>query len=156
MNTSTKRKLLRLADFIEQLPRKAFKMDQWVQDPKGFWDSEQTDYEIGKENVHTCGTACCIGGWYLINKGYHIDSFGDAFKKNDKGNARDAFVVAQEEIGLSYYEAERLFLANYWPGYKEGYYSDTLDRYVDGKQTKFKETPKGAAKRIRHFVATGE
>lgn len=128
-----KRKLEAFAKFVEKLPRKSFNMHDWVIPGKKF------DFEKGvnKDNIHSCGTQCCLAGWRAVQKGHTLTSSGML-----RGTDLYAPVFAREDLGLTIGEDERLFYPNGWPLNENG---DPM----------FKSTPKGAAARIRYLVANG-
>jgi hypothetical protein len=130
MNT---RKMESLAKFIEKLPKKAFDMSNWV-----------VGYPVGgtvsKSTMHTCGTACCIGGWQAVKSGYSLDKVGTAYKGNNAfGHSSE---LAANQLGLTYEEENKLFYSQSWPRTKTG-------------KAKFSNTPKGAAARIRYMIKEG-
>lgn len=133
MKNSAKRKLKNLAKFIASVPKKHFDMYVWAHSKK--MDKKGEDI-VCEENANLCGTACCLAGWQVIRKGYCINE--DAIVKTKKGKEVGYTPdVARKQLGLSESEASKLFEPIQWPG-------------------DFPRTPKGAAKRIRHFVETGE
>lgn len=144
MNAEVKKKLLCLADWIETLPEQKFDMGQWSSsvgevhlDPE---DSTKTLNQYGSE----CATACCIAGWVVLAKGHTVK--GVSVLTESYFSTDLVPLKAREILGLTPEETEALFYPGNWPGCAE-----TNDPY-----TKFPNTPKGAADRIRHFVQTGE
>jgi hypothetical protein len=128
MNQNTKRKLERLAKFIEKLPKSRFYMNTWG---SGY------SCVVADE----CGTHHCIGGWALARKGYTVSRWTAT---DASGKGVDPREKAQEILGLSNGEADLLFFAENWP-------------YKPNTSTKmFLDTPKGAAARIRYLIKEGK
>jgi hypothetical protein len=139
MDKNKAAKLERFAQFIEKLPRKAFNMSDWVIPGKKFDASEG----VNKNNIHSCGTQCCLAGWRAVQKGRTLDANGMVRVKGSSLQDVYAPKFAREDLGLTMAEDEKLFYPNGWPLKEDG--------------TKmFKPTPKGAAARIRRLIATGE
>ena len=138
MNSSTKRKLERFAKFIETLPRKAFGMNEWVNIP---YSSEVKS--VNKQTAFDCGTKCCLAGWEGIRRNKELTDNGTIVNRKP-GEKRHVEDFARESLGLTIEESFKLFLPGSWP------YNNLSGREM------FNETPKGAAKRIRYFIKTGE
>jgi hypothetical protein len=131
-----KEKMLALADFIEKVPDDKFHM--------GFF-GKPANYEsrrvVCKEDLNVCGTACCIAGYVVVNKGYCVTPGGFVYDDIDESDyIGQAETLAARELRLDSDQATALFFDRNWP-------------------YQFKEdanNPKVAAQRIRHMVETGE
>lgn len=127
MKAHHKKRLLRLADFLEGLKPKEFDIDSFVDRP-------------GKDGrVGSCGTVACACGWAAtipefrraglrINQTLVYGIYFITYKGMEDG------LAAEEFFGLTYDEFSHLFT-------RKGYY------------IRNKVTPKRVAKRIRNFVA---
>lgn len=129
-----KRRLLKLADFLEKLPPRRFDFRKWVGDDWG-----------GKPDL-SCNTTACAFGWATT-----IPSFrrlGLVLTENDDRFSEFRFVVGLKGstnstyagkviFGLDYLEFEQLFV----PGLE------------DNNQLSFFATAKQVAKHIKKFVA---
>jgi len=138
---ATARKLEQLAQFVETIPRKQFNMGYWAAKKSPLIGGDGLDKDtLICEIKPECGTVCCIAGWQVISKGMCI--FDQTVYKNPKqfaaGNSLGApDAIAAKMLGLGEYEASKLYIPWKWP-------------------LRFRQTPNGAAKRIRHFIKTGE
>jgi len=127
-----KRRLLRLADFLDNLPEEKFDISSWV----------DNDWK-GRANL-SCGSTACSLGWAatipafrkagLVMKRNKYDS---NFKfipvlKDMPGNIDNTFIAGKEIFGLSRGEFNHLFVPEYALTYNA--------------------TPKQAAEHIRNFV----
>jgi hypothetical protein len=98
-----------------------------------------------------CGTACCIAGQVLLDKGYRPRWEDAGWRARElelgwqeanyftapSGRKVHAFNAAQRELGLTREQADRLFLKSEWP------YRFWLP-----------DSPKLAAERLQHFLDT--
>ena len=134
------REMEELAQFLETVPRKRFNMKFWAATFKRFAGYDE-NVKICLRDTEACGTACCVAGYQIVRKDNRCVKSGAAFdKKGSKiGLVED---LAARELGLDYRQKRDLFFAENWPLNKNG--------------KPFHETPKGAAKRIRHMIETGE
>lgn len=135
-----KKKLESLAKKIEKLPRKSFNMALWAakMDDKG--DVLVASTLSSKEIKHPCGTACCIAGYQVLRTpGRVVDCSRVLYNGRPVGFVDS---LAQDELDLANYEARSLFFSSNWPVTKSG-------------KQRFRETPKGAAARIRYMIKTG-
>lgn len=132
--------LTKVADFLDMLPRKKFDIGQW---------HKETD---------KCGTVACAFGWCPIlfkrsalkyvkeenGKGWNAD-----ISYTNKNGTHYDLDAAMEFFGLEHKEAFALFIGQSYPEYTE----KDKDGYTKGHKG---ITPKRVARRIRHFVKTGE
>lgn len=120
-----KNRLLRLAEFLEKLPREKF-------DLSFFTGADGLDDAPGPG----CGTAGCAIGWmpnaFPRDCKYVEDSFGGITITSMDGS-KDHFNLAEDFFGLSRNESSYLFTTDY---YKRG-----------------RRGPKSVAKRLREFAA---
>ena len=129
----------KLAKLLYNLPKDEFNMSIWANWTTGYYFSRP----VCSEDLHTCGTTCCIGGYQVLQtpgrcitdlRVYPIDS------AVAMGRVQD---VAAEELGLSHQQSEVLFFSPDWP--------------FNPKTGKiFPETPRGAAARLRYMIETGK
>jgi hypothetical protein len=136
MNRATSdRRLLKLADFLEALPRKRFNYDRWVgMDWQGALDL-------------SCGTTACALGWAATMPAFrraglilNRDCVGNEVTlKHDPGTYPAA--AAAEVFGLLEREAYFLFYPSY-PSWSNG------ERQSPDRNS----TPKQVARHIRRFV----
>lgn len=104
--------------------------DQILNEPRLF------DMGLWQE-VHSCGTVCCIGGWACALEGQ--------FSGNDEYTKRKAI----ELLGLTEDEARTLFYAGGWPRDLYNKYLEACDLY--GRNSR--ECAEIAAERIDRFLA---
>jgi hypothetical protein len=131
------RRLLKLAAFLEKLPRAKFDFSIIV-DQSGL-----PMLEALKAGKHPCGTVACAMGWMpaVFPKYLKWDDpkepFGVRWRKNSSDNTSD---VAREFFGLSYEQVYWLFFPNssIWAEKDNGLTDDA--------------TPKQVARHIRRFV----
>jgi hypothetical protein len=140
-----KKRLLKLADFLDELPPKRFDFTQWVDE----------DWK-GKPDL-SCGTKACALGWATtipsfrrlgMNLGHHIDVYGGVVNYVRLGGSRDLcdgpFKAAKKVFGLATYEEfEFLFVPD------SACELGDREYYNSGGGAK----PKTVAKDIRRFVA---
>lgn len=128
-------RLLKLADFLETLPRKRFDYDTWVgNDWKGAPDL-------------SCGTTACALGWAttmpeLRAEGLHLSgtpTYGWVTHEPTGATGEDA---AMEVFGLDYDEAVYLFCP------LSDHPNPTVKRDAPAEMA----TPKQVAKHIRRYV----
>jgi hypothetical protein len=134
------REMEELALFLETVPRRRFNMRFWAATVTRFVGYNE-NVKVCLRDTEACGTACCIAGYQIVRKNGRCVKSGEVF---DKKGFEVGFVedLAGRELGLDYIQKRRLFFFGYWPLNKNG--------------KPFHETPKGAAKRIRHMIETGE
>lgn len=129
-----KLKLLKLADHLESLPRKKFNIEYWC-----------------KEDSH-CGTVACAFGWCPVifpRSGLKmIKEHGEIQYTNKNGQFYGAR-AASEFFDIYYDDACSIFLGSKYPKF----YKYDKNGYIFGGKV---ITPKMVAKRIRHFVKTGQ
>lgn len=138
-----KRRLLKLADFLDTLPRTRFNYESWVGDDwKGAADL-------------SCGTTACALGWattipslrkaglVMRRDGYPSEYKGYVSLRRTLGEPEgvSSSTAAEEVFGLDYDEFEYLFI----PGHFGGEF-DLPDSPDEGA------TAKQVAKHIRRFV----
>lgn len=136
-------RLLKLADFLETVPRRAFRMDYWVQRKA----SKPEGDEPGE-----CGFAGCAMGWAAhqkMFKGLREDPIREntITYKLPNGEQFDDFYAAAKVFDISSVESDGLFNPRRYNDLKivrRDYYGDALP------------TPKQVAKRIRAFVKNAE
>lgn len=146
MKAVHKTRLLKLADFLEKLPRKKFNFNAVV---------------LGDDRPNktlSCGSQACAIGWCPVvfprlseyyNGKHPAWRNRTIFVRSKKDPAIEDFEgVGQELFGLTYQESCALFD----PGY--GGYNARPDLGL--KQTKADSTPKAVAKNIRLFVKRKE
>jgi hypothetical protein len=121
-----KERLLKLADFLDTVPRKSFDMRDWV---------AQRGEEFNPEEPGSCGFAGCAMGWAAHAKLFHGFSVGPP-------EHWAAFTYRGEPIG-GFTAGEKLFQIS---GDASGHLFDPW-AYRGGSPT-----PKTVAKRIRVFV----
>lgn len=138
-----KKRLLKLADFLETVPRRAFNIDSWQ---SGTPDKPEGD------RPGECGFAGCAVGWAVHQKMFRGLHFGDTNKRVPEssvfpGDAQNSYDIYFSEKGAAQ---------------KEGYDAAAHVFGLDGYDTRFlfspneysdNPTPKQVAKRIRKFVA---
>ena len=131
MNKPHAKRLLKLAAFLETLPKGKFDYSSWCGE----------DAPDGDVNIHTCGTTACAFGWATAMPEFRrlglrmIDGFPSL--KDDPG-AEEA--GASEEIfGTTYDQFVRLFYPDFGSGGSHSGLSPTA-------------TPKQVAKHIRKCV----
>jgi hypothetical protein len=118
----------------------------------GIWASEMTKIPT-KDGIaeHGCRTAGCIAGHAIM------EVYGGRIVKKIKsggisheGRLYEASELAAGILGLNYSETARLFYLSNWP-------SEFRQRYlVAMSNRKYKAANKVVAKRIDHFIQTGE
>lgn len=124
-----KENMLKLADFIEKLPSKRFDMGDWIR--------------VGNDAVHSvpeeivmdpfsCDTKACVAGWAVLALG------NDEQKRAVAERVGRAENIGQEILGLSEWEAERLFYGRWG-----------VDGYGPGLA---RATTKGAAAELRRLA----
>lgn len=148
-NTISRNRLLKLADFLDKLPRERFDYGSWV----------GSDWK-GKPDL-SCGTTACALGWATtmpefrrlglrLTKG-RPDPSNDVFDANmcvtlKQSHARatldGSFKAASKVFGLSEEESEYLFAPNADHPY------DDYGKWSPGGEA----TPKEVARHIRRFV----
>jgi hypothetical protein len=123
------RRLLKLADFLEKLPRQRFSFHSWV------------GPEWGGAQDLSCGTTACALGWACTipafqRLGARIEQGEDCVYPDLAWKNRvDTYEVSRGLFGLTFTEHCRLFLPG-WARLGEN------------------PTPKQVAKRLRDFVST--
>lgn len=128
-----KKRLLKLADFLETIPRKVFNIDRWETRP-------QTKPE--GEKPGECGFAGCAVGWAAhakLFRGFRLSrNINILPQPSYKG--RTGFGAVEEVFGLTLTDAEDLFLCMGYP---------TARSPLD-------PTPKEVARKIRKLVKASE
>lgn len=127
MPTKTKinvRLLRRIQKQIAKEP-KQFRMDRYFQHYPG--------------SIPNCGTACCIGGWAI--------TLGGKFKTPEQARmeASDVHWSAKDALGLTIFQAARLFHLSNWP---EPFRHEFFDARTLTQKAKV------AIARIDRFIAT--
>ena len=116
------RRLLKLAAFLEKLPRKRFEYSYWV----------GTDWK-GKTDL-SCGTTACALGWATTIPEFRVAGL-KLTQRGDPINYRagaTGFSAAQGIFGISWDQAHSLFMPS--------------------TEAEHKATPKYVARKIRRFV----
>ncbi len=150
MNKMYKNRLLKMADFLEQLPNKLFDLRHFVAyrhelnetgvDHNYSNPTSDSLIKIGKDmKKHKCGAVACAIGWMPQIFPRSVE-WGDGDVIQLKGVDKDGdqicgFRAAQEFLGLEIDASHNLFTV--------GYYGKT------------RRNPKNVARRIRKFVETG-
>ncbi len=127
------------------------------------WQEPAIDsFELIEDEKPDCGTACCIGGWALMEKGIvnrplskknadKIDEFYGNMCFHDKNNnplpSIDPYTEAKKILSLSDEQTSTLFMRENWP-------SDFRNAW-DVAQTSILRAAIGAA-RIQYFIKTGK
>lgn len=126
-----KKRLLKLAAFLETVPARKFYLHVWVKSmPK----------QAEGETEGSCGFAGCAMGWAVHAKLFRGLSFGESVEGDDDVNSPPMY---NGEAGLS--ASSSLFgIAN----------SESFYLFIDESYPNHKATPKQVAKRIRAFVAS--
>jgi hypothetical protein len=136
-----KAKLLKLAAYLDNLSPKKFNIGSWVRECD--------------ETKNKCGTVACAFGWCPVifprsNVKWTKDKdwLGDIKYTNKNGTFYD-MEAASEFFGIDYEYAKQIFMGTSYPEYHQ----NGKDFYIKGSKG---ITPKRVARRIRHFVKTGE
>ena len=142
MKAFHKKRLLKLVELLEKLPRKRFDYDHWV----------GSDWK-GKPDL-SCGTTACAFGWATTipsfrKAGLHLQSGYDYTDVIFKG--RRGFWAASEFFGLSEEEAENLFSPEGSAYYMIETPFETPSSYLKDAPGS-DATPKQVAKHIRRFL----
>lgn len=150
----TKKKLLLLASFLDQLPPERFDYMRWAD-----WGGET--YR-GQPTVGTCGTQACALGWAAVVPGIARDNVYlhpgtntiKVFDRHLDALINDPDMAAQELFpGLSEDEIQFLFYPQDELGTAEFYEEDTPEEGEDGyANTEEDFTGQDMAKKIRKFV----
>jgi hypothetical protein len=131
-------RLLKLADFLETVPRKHFNYNRWVGDG---WDGESTD-------LVSCGTTACALGWAATMPAFR--RLGLRLYRDPEGMDGVCLKAAGDPYnGSPIYAAdaaEEIFAV-------QGNEFDYLFTPSEGEED---ATPKQVAKKIRRFVADRE
>lgn len=126
MKAYHRQRLLKLAAFLEELPRKRFDYDQWV----GFsWKGNP---------ALSCGTTACAMGWATTIPAFRrlgLRLSDDGYPINVRTGETFAVSVAADLFGVDDSDAHFLFVP---ASFKER-----------------RATPKQVARKIRRFVAHG-
>lgn len=124
-----KKRLLKLADFLETVPRRAFNMDYWV--------AREATKPEGKA-PGSCGFAGCAMGWAQHAKLFRGLELGESWvgEQTPTFNGATGFEAAAQLFSIDHGNSRFLFG------------SDSYGAIVN-------PTPKQVAKRIRKFVETG-
>lgn len=127
-NTTSNRRLLKLADFLEKLPRKRFDYGTWVGED---W--------AGKQDL-SCGTTACAVGWACTIPAFRRAGLKLAKTSFETGTPTfgevTSFKAAAEFFELNMRDVDHLF--------------NPIASHID----EFNATPKYVAKKIRKFVAS--
>ena len=94
--------VLKLANFLESLPRQRFYMGQWI---AGNGKDGLKFFKVATKPKKTkdpdCGTTCCIAGWQVSLMGLYLNSNGEVFKKaKDSESVGLAWEIAKNALGL--------------------------------------------------------
>jgi hypothetical protein len=126
-----KRRLLKLADFLETVPRKRFDFTSWV------GENWKGDREL------SCGTTACALGWATtmpLFRGLGLrlakSRWGPYVTLGNMRKDKSSMIAAERVFDISYGDAEYLFV----PGFSKLGHS---------------ATPKMVARQIRQFVKHG-
>jgi hypothetical protein len=135
MTLQTKR-LLKLADFLDKLPRTAFDLSAWV--------ASQPSRPEGK-TPGSCGFAGCAMGWAAHEKMFRGLKFdGDIF---------DTTPIFEDKNGVRYIGFEAAEMIFGLPTNRDALYLFHMNYYPMGKSGHRDPTPKRVARRIRRYVA---
>jgi hypothetical protein len=159
------RRLEELAAYMETVKPSTFDMDMFSFAGDGLLRRFAKAHEIDESALDNfdfpvcadtlkepCGTTCCIAGHQVIRKGFClVDTSVFRSVKFDKktnefkgsGLKGDVEQVASQQLGITLGQARLLFYDDVWPTNEAG-------------RPLFPSTPKGAAKRIRHLIITGQ
>lgn len=133
------KRLLRLADFLEKLPRNRFDYSEWVGED---WEGDQD---------LSCGTTACALGWAttipsLRKAGLRLSEVGSV---TDKAHC-DGFEAAAKVFDVTVSDAQFLFQPSV-PGWRAD-----LSEQFDWDSPSADATAKQVAKHIRRFVKVKE
>lgn len=115
-----KENMLKLADFLDNLPEFRFDIGYWIAE----YDENLDDYCNGHIiDLEDCNTAGCIAGWAcaLMNDNSYEVEFDHYTEEYEYQSVEDE---AAYFLGLESYEARRLFIPNensVWAKYAEDY-----------------------------------
>lgn len=156
MNATQRKRLLKLADFLDQLPPQKFDFDHIAV------EGEKPHMEALKARTESCGTTACAIGWmpavfprltrWTRTRSFFGYPLGIEVALHGRRKARN-FKVAQEVFGLTEQEADWLFMPdtvvnNGLTLWEDGYAEATSP--CGGNAT-----PKQVARHIRKFVKHG-
>lgn len=126
------KRLIKLIEFLEKLPRRKFDFSKVV--------------AKGKQNGHYCGTVCCAAGWLpaifpRLVKWTPPDENLKAYIALRKQGVQTFSEVTESVFGMNYETAEYLFLPD-------------KQRYVDSRLTSLPDTatPKQVARMLRAYL----
>lgn len=136
MNATGKRRLLKLAGFLEtaSIPKKRFDMNSWA---------ENRDGETADPKLIDCGTAACACGWATTipafrRAGFHL--------VDDPATPSQPDIVFRDSGGFRWRNGDAV----------EAFFDlggDEVERLFMPESYSSPPTPKQVAKRIRAFVA---
>ena len=132
MKAFHKNRLLKLADFLDNLPRKQFNFGDVV---------EKFDE---KKN---CGTICCAVGWcptVFPRQWNWITEYGDFYVRTKGSKTGDWTKDAEEFFGIGYADVTNLFFPN------------SEIPWARNTRLRNNATPKQVAKSIRQFLTWKE
>lgn len=130
-----KRRLLKLADFLQELPRKRFDYGHWVGDNWG-----------GAADL-SCGTTACAWGWATTIPLFRKLGLRLKYRTKNSIAAYVGMIEVPKKFDTPSAAASRILdLA----------YNEYLKLFVPGhdKTLSYHATPKQVAKHIRNFVAS--
>jgi len=134
MKTAVKTKrLLKLADFLEKLPRKRFGYDTWISSPEDLLAKGTED------DLKNCGTTACALGWACVMPEFRRLGLRMVDFEPCTQTSACPLGAAQEIFGLTLDESSYLFVPNNYNGWKES----PLERNATAKQV---------ARHIRKFA----
>ena len=155
MNAIQKKRLLKLADFLDQLPPQKFDFDTIAV------EGEKPHKEALKARTEHCGTTACAVGWMpavfpRLTRWTRQPLWGGCMHIQvapaGHGRARN-FKVAEQVFGLTEQEADWLFMPD---AYVDNGLMSWEDGYKDVSSPCGSDaTPKQVARHIRRFVKHG-
>lgn len=121
LNALAKRRLTKLADFMDALPKKAakhFAMLTWV-NHDGAHEHFERGSVLDQDDLMTCGTTACALGWATTIPAFKKAGLGmkwngstfsnEVFLKEKRAKCYDVFAIATEFFGIEHHQALYLF-----------------------------------------------
>lgn len=162
------RRLLKLAAFLDTLPKKDFNMKSWLRDNKAHYEKDRlTSLRSSEVTVKTrsadatvvapradCGFAACAVGWACSDKSFRRAGLRLELSDHDWGYAQPTYYNASTGVRNTGYEAIQTFFAMDDDGlWSNG--SQSADRLFGPSSYRSGVAPTEVAARIRKYVAEG-